>query len=190
MTGRHCGSTSATAGSRHCYCRHQLLAAVAGLAVVVISQPGPAGKAVAQEAEPPPATSSGQASTSARSAGETRLSADSGNPPDSTPAAEGETPSRGRRDPGPTDKERERAAGIGFVLLAGIVSSGILLIAGVLIWGRRMRRISRQRTDGTPLDPLWYLRGRPPANSSGGHTSSGVPEEGTPPAPGETAGND
>lgn len=69
------------------------------------------------------------------------------------------------------DARRERAFTVGLLLLAVVLLAGVGLLAGVLIWGARLRRVSR-----APLptvrkqDELWFLRarkkdvaGRPPS---------------------------
>lgn len=76
-------------------------------------------------------------------------------------------------------REKEKMANVALVLLVGIASAGILLIAGVLIWGSRVRRISRHREKAAPLDPLWYLRGSPPLEAD-----ASPPGDETSPSPG------
>lgn len=82
-------------------------------------------------------------------------------------------------------REKEKMANVALVLLVGIASAGILLIAGVLIWGSRVRRISRHREKAAPLDPLWYLRGSPPLEADArppGDETSRSPGPGSPEA--------
>ena len=56
-------------------------------------------------------------------------------------------------------KEEEKAKNVGVVLLAGVAILGVFLMAMVLVWGNRVRRMTRR-----PLptqcrgDELWYLR--------------------------------
>ncbi len=58
-------------------------------------------------------------------------------------------------------KEEDKAKTLGIVLLAGIAMLGVLLLAIVLVWGSRIRRLARN-----PLpvqcrgDELWYLRAK------------------------------
>ena len=41
----------------------------------------------------------------------------------------------------------------------GIAGVGVVLIAGVLLWGARIRRRARnERLEPQPHDPLWYLK--------------------------------
>ena len=56
-------------------------------------------------------------------------------------------------------RKRKRAADVAVVLLGGIVCIGVVLLAFVLLWGRRTRRIARQRSSKpTTLDGTWYLK--------------------------------
>lgn len=60
-----------------------------------------------------------------------------------------------------TPEKRQGLATAGIVLLAGIACSGLLLLAVVLILGRRARRIARAPVPScAPPDELWYLRTR------------------------------
>ena len=59
------------------------------------------------------------------------------------------------------DEEKQRAATAAVYLAAGVAFVGILLIALVLIWGVRVRRLARTRVPSqSHPDPLWYLRTR------------------------------
>lgn len=70
--------------------------------------------------------------------------------------ARGEASPADRR---PAQREARRAAGAAVYLLAGILAVGILLIALVMIWGHRLRRIIRTApARSTSLDEFWYLR--------------------------------
>lgn len=59
------------------------------------------------------------------------------------------------------EDEKQRAATAAVYLAVGVAFVGILLIALVLIWGIRVRRLARRRVPSQSLpDPLWYLRTR------------------------------
>ena len=59
----------------------------------------------------------------------------------------------------PAQKEARQAAGVAVYLLAGILVIGIFLIALVMVWGHRWRRIIRTSpSKSTSLDEFWYLR--------------------------------
>lgn len=61
----------------------------------------------------------------------------------------------------PADHEQEvrRAFHSGIVMLGGILICGVGLIAIVLLWGSRARRIARQKLPKiSPRDELWYLK--------------------------------
>ena len=70
----------------------------------------------------------------------------------------------GGGEPDPlTDEEREKAVTAAVYLFAGILFVGFVLIAFVVFWGARMRRIVRAKQPRpTAVDDLWYLRpGKP-----------------------------
>jgi hypothetical protein len=69
------------------------------------------------------------------------------------------------KQPGETAAQRRhktRVAEVAGLLLLILVAAGVLLVAGVIVWGARVRRLVR-----APLpkpsepDPLWYLRKKP-----------------------------
>ena len=66
-------------------------------------------------------------------------------------------------------KQRRRAGSIGLVLLGLIAGIGIFLVAFIMIWGHRIRRIARQSGQCTVPDQLWFLRGRNDSNGSVEH---------------------
>jgi hypothetical protein len=58
---------------------------------------------------------------------------------------------------------RQRTVATAVLLLLGIVGAGLILMLLVLLWGVRVRRIARAPLPGqSPVDPLWYLRPKPP----------------------------
>ncbi|HUQ71137.1 MAG TPA: hypothetical protein VM165_16540 [Planctomycetaceae bacterium] len=65
--------------------------------------------------------------------------------------------------------EKRLRAMAGLAALAGIAIVGVALLALIIIWGRRLRRINRQDLPEAPLkDELWFLKPpkTPPAESS------------------------
>ncbi len=75
---------------------------------------------------------------------------------------------------GKTDDRSSRIATAAFLLLMGIVTLGVLLLATVLLLGSRARRLVRQPLpEVPPQDPDWFLRKKleppdvsPPASES------------------------
>lgn len=70
---------------------------------------------------------------------------------------------------GQADERSSRIATAAFLLLMGIVTLGVLLLATVLLLGSRARRLVRQPLPETPpQDPDWFLRKKlePPDTSS------------------------
>lgn len=61
------------------------------------------------------------------------------------------------------DREaKERAVSAGILVLLGITIAGMGMVLLVMIWGRRVRRISLRSSGKTaPADPFWYLRAKP-----------------------------
>lgn len=57
-------------------------------------------------------------------------------------------------------RERKKsAARLMMYVVWGIAGIGVVLIAGVLLWGAKIRRgIRREKTPPEPHDPLWYLK--------------------------------
>jgi hypothetical protein len=61
------------------------------------------------------------------------------------------------------EEARRRAYSTGMVLIGGILITGVGLLAIVLLWGNRARRIARQPLPKvTARDELWYLKGKKP----------------------------
>lgn len=72
------------------------------------------------------------------------------------------------------DRAQRRAYDVGVVMLGGIVICGVGLIALVLLWGSRTRRIARQPLPKVaPVDELWYLKGKKPEGPELADESSG-----------------
>jgi hypothetical protein len=69
---------------------------------------------------------------------------------------------------------------MGIVMIGGILICGVGLIAIVLLWGSRARRIARQPLPRVaPRDELWYLKGKPDTAPPG---DTELEERDTPPA--------
>lgn len=86
--------------------------------------------------------------------------------PDAAAPAEENVPDK-RAAPDPVDDlQARRAITSAVVMLAAILICGVGLIAMVLLWGNRARRIARQTLPKVaPRDELWYLKrgaSRPP----------------------------
>ena len=69
--------------------------------------------------------------------------------------------------PSETDYDDEKARGqayqAGVLMIGGILIAGVGLLALVMIWGNRMRRIARQPLPPVaPRDELWFLRNKKP----------------------------
>jgi hypothetical protein len=59
-------------------------------------------------------------------------------------------------------RHKTRVVEVAGLLLLLLVAGGVLLIATVIVWGARARRIVRAPLPSRPeLDPLWYLRKKP-----------------------------
>lgn len=80
----------------------------------------------------------------------------------------------------------KRAYATGVVMLGGILIIGVALVAVILLWGNRARRIARQALPTiSPRDDLWYLKKKPgektveglPGDPAGGADESGTPHE-------------
>lgn len=57
------------------------------------------------------------------------------------------------------DGRARRRAMAGLAAVAGIAIVGISLMALIIIWGRRLRRLNRQPLPASPLkDELWFLK--------------------------------
>lgn len=68
----------------------------------------------------------------------------------------------------PENERSNRILSAAFLLLMGIVTLGVLLLATVLLLGSRARRVAREPLPETPpQDPDWFLRKKlePPAGS-------------------------
>ena len=73
---------------------------------------------------------------------------------------------QGSEDPGTADhrslpklEERNRAYQVGVMMIGGILIAGVGLLALVIIWGHRVRRIARQPLPKvTQRDELWFLK--------------------------------
>lgn len=73
--------------------------------------------------------------------------------------------------------ERRQAVAIGSTLLGLILATGLCLIGFVYVMGRRTRMLGRNAAQGCkPVDPLWFLKPRPPVPPSG-ETLTGEPRE-------------
>ncbi len=73
--------------------------------------------------------------------------------------------------------ERRQAVAIGSTLLGLIVVTGLCLIGFVYVMGRRTRMLGRNAAQGCKtVDPLWFLKPRPPVPPSG-ETLTGEPRE-------------
>jgi hypothetical protein len=75
----------------------------------------------------------------------------------------------GERPQEPDRNAKRRAASIGLLGLVGIVLTGVGLMVLVVLWGHRLRRITRSSSPHpTRGDELWYLRPdkQKPAESS------------------------
>lgn len=56
-------------------------------------------------------------------------------------------------------KRKQDTATVGVLILVGVTAIGLLLIAGALIWGAKVRRLARTPTaEPTQQDDLWSLR--------------------------------
>lgn len=102
-------------------------------------------------------------------------------PVESTPVAEAAPADQESTNPPEhhDDKVRNQAYQVGVMMIGGILIAGVGLLALVMIWGNRMRRIARQPLPTVaPRDELWYLRnkkrdqtttsGEPPAADEAG----------------------
>lgn len=74
-------------------------------------------------------------------------------------------------------QRRENTFTAGVLLLIGVVTVGLLLIAAAIVWGAKVRRLARhaERPSGRQ-DEFWYLRptSRP---SEGGEPASAPPSD-------------
>lgn len=62
---------------------------------------------------------------------------------------------------------REATAISALAMWAGILAIGLTLVAMVIFWGRRLRRVARERGfSSTAPDPLWYLKSSSTAHSA------------------------
>ncbi|MEX0724827.1 MAG: hypothetical protein WD065_01075 [Planctomycetaceae bacterium] len=72
-------------------------------------------------------------------------------------------------------KAQKRDVDAIIVLLVLTLMVIVLAFAGLLIWGRRVRRVAKQPLKTVPLpDPLWYLRGRTPVADGEADRRSGA----------------
>lgn len=56
-------------------------------------------------------------------------------------------------------RRRQNTVAAGVLILLGVAAIGLLLIAGALIWGGKLRRMVREPVEPrTQEDDLWYLR--------------------------------
>ncbi|MSR59391.1 MAG: hypothetical protein EXS05_17400 [Planctomycetaceae bacterium] len=77
------------------------------------------------------------------------------------PAAKTDVEQSGHGEAAPDHAAQRRAYSVGIVMLGGILICGVGLIAAVLLWGNRTRRIARQPLPKVaPVDELWYLKGK------------------------------
>ncbi len=82
---------------------------------------------------------------------------------------------------------RERVASA-VLMLAGLICTGVVLVAFVLIWGRRVRRLAAQGLQKcAPVDELWFLKQRSAARDQPDAPRASPPENGGPPGPGGAA---
>jgi heme/copper-type cytochrome/quinol oxidase subunit 2 len=82
-------------------------------------------------------------------------------------------------DPAPpivVDPQKKNAVWLAFMMWAGIIFGGVILLALVVMWGNRTRRLARSPL---PLvakrDELWFLKPKPPTDEadSAGPSDSG-----------------
>lgn len=82
------------------------------------------------------------------------------------------------------DAERERrqhTVAIGTLLLVGVAAIGLLLVAATLIWGAKVRRLSRgPHAEPTRSDDLWFLR-KPAAMDRPASIDNALSDEAQPP---------
>ncbi len=72
----------------------------------------------------------------------------------------------------PGHKAQKRDVDAVVVLLVLTVVVIVISFAGLLIWGRRVRRLAREPLKTVPLpDQLWYLRHRAPTSKNAGPES-------------------
>jgi hypothetical protein len=99
-------------------------------------------------------------------------------------AAQSEEPGQGLSGHAnaPDAQARNQALSFGFVMLGGIIVGGTLLLALVVIWGNRTRRMAR-----SPLPPvskrdeLWFLKPKKDPDEVTGDEVKSDPEQGTDP---------
>jgi hypothetical protein len=73
---------------------------------------------------------------------------------------------------GPDARATEKFAAL--LLWCGIIVVGLLLLTGIVVWGRWLRRVARRKPlPPTAPDPLWYLKPKPPLPSAPAGTTPG-----------------
>ncbi|HLJ09668.1 MAG TPA: hypothetical protein VKU82_00690 [Planctomycetaceae bacterium] len=79
-------------------------------------------------------------------------------------------------DSGALDRPPEkRSVSLALFMLGGIIVAGTLLLALVVMWGNRTRRLARRPLPGvSKRDDLWFLR---PAKTSEPQIEQGMPPE-------------
>lgn len=71
-----------------------------------------------------------------------------------------QTPQKAAPHPDEAEQQRrQNTVTVGVLILVGVAAIGLLLIAGALIWGAKVRRMVRPtEVEPTRHDDLWYLR--------------------------------
>jgi hypothetical protein len=74
----------------------------------------------------------------------------------------------------PLEREKRRKALAGLAAVAGIAIVGIGLVAVIILWGGRLRRINREPLpDAKPRNEFWFLQPPKPPVSERGPESDG-----------------
>ena len=92
---------------------------------------------------------------------------------DSGPPPAEVLPEPARPLPTPDSPAKTQALSFAFVMLAGIIVGGAMLLALVVIWGNRTRRLARSPLPPVaPRDELWFLKPRKESGDEPGHPAS------------------
>ena len=94
-------------------------------------------------------------------------------PPENSEAAVTREPS-GLSSAIATDPQlKKNAVWLAFMMWAGIIFGGVILLALVVMWGNRTRRLARSPLPRVAKrDELWFLKPKPPADDATGSGSS------------------